>query len=142
MVSQEKNELSIEVIRDDNKWDFYSNLESAQEQAEGLCNCLSLSTNKQDDEKQRRKKEKLMKANLLYFITVKMKADIFLSSEVGWVTKDKLILTLNDMYYLLNLDLDTRIIKVVKQSIQYGTQLVNMELFVSIVQPFNKFVKL
>lgn len=55
-----------------------------------------------------------------------------MTSEVGWVTKNKLILTLNNDYYLINLK--QKQLKRVNRDISYGKQQVNMNLYCSIVR--------
>ena len=70
-------------------------------------------------------------ANLIYFINIISKRDLMVSSEIGWVSKEKLIVTINNNYYLMNLDLNSMVIA--KHGIRYGLQQVNGDLFVTIV---------
>ena len=59
-------------------------------------------------------------AELLFFLNISSKNFLQTTSEVGWITKDKLILTLNNDYYLINLK-HKDLIKV-KNNIIYGKQ--------------------
>lgn len=52
-------------------------------------------------------------------------------SELGWVTADKLVLTLNNDFYLINLSHSN--LTDVKKKVKYGLQQVNLGLFCSIV---------
>lgn len=73
----------------------------------------------------------LIKAKMQHFLNFSTKDPLQTTSEAGWINRKNLILTLNNEYYLINLkhsDLNK-----VKNSIQYGKQMVNMSLFCSIV---------
>ena len=44
-----------------------------------------------------------MRAKLIHYVTVYSKRDFYVTSEVGWISNSKLILTVNNEYYLLSL---------------------------------------
>ena len=46
---------------------------------------------------------RLERASLEYFINVSSKSDLKTTSEVGWINKSQLIMTLNNKYFLINL---------------------------------------
>lgn len=46
-----------------------------------------------------------VKASLMYFINVSVKNELQTYSEIGWVNKNQFILTINNEYYLVNLNL-------------------------------------
>ena len=77
------------------------------------------------------KKLKMMKSQLLCYVSVKSKNDFHFSSEVGWISNEKLILTIDNSYYLMNLDYDN--LSVTKNQIFFGKHQVNTGLYVSIV---------
>ena len=41
------------------------------------------------------------RAQLIYFINILSKDDLMVESEIGWVSRDKMILTINNRYYML-----------------------------------------
>ena len=63
------------------------------------------------------------------------KKEIITTSEIGWVSKQKLIITLQNNFYLVNLEHEDLI--QIKNGIAYGRQQVNMGLFTSIVTRFD-----
>ena len=72
-----------------------------------------------------------MKSKLLCYVSVKSKNDFLYSSEVGWISDNKLILTLDNSYYLMNLNHNS--LSVTKNHIYFGKHQVNAGLFVTIV---------
>lgn len=72
------------------------------------------------------------KARLHSFVNISVRDTLLTSSEIGWINKNYLILTLNDDYYIINLK-HTDMIKV-RNGIKYGMQQVNMNLFCSITR--------
>ena len=38
------------------------------------------------------------------FINIAVGEDLRTSSEIGWITKNKLVLTINNKYYLISID--------------------------------------
>ena len=70
-------------------------------------------------------------ATMLYFLNISSKSCLQNTSEIGWITKNNLILTLNNAYYLINLK--QKDLLSAKNDIVYGKQQVNMGLFCSIV---------
>lgn len=83
--------------------------------------------------------QKTTQARLKSFISVSTKQNLQQLSEIGWINKSQLILTLNNDYYLINLQ-QKDLIKV-KNSIIYGRQQVNMNLFCSITQKSTRKLK-
>ena len=87
---------------------------------------------KKDDEDQdcvdiHENKFKIRRAKLLYCLSFLNKQPLKSSSEAGWINREKLILTLNNDYFLVSLrhkDLVT-----VKNGIKYGQQQVNQDLY-------------
>lgn len=74
------------------------------------------------------------KARLQSFLNISVKQNLATTSEIGWINKTHLVLTLNNAYYLINL-LQRDMIRV-RNSIQYGKQQVNMNLFCSITRKY------
>ncbi len=74
----------------------------------------------------------LQKAKMEFFMNVSVKAELQNTSEMGWITRNQLILTLNNDYYLIHLK-QTDLTKV-RNNIHYGVQQVNMKLYCSIVR--------
>jgi hypothetical protein len=76
------------------------------------------------------------RANLENFLNISLKENITLMSEIGWINRNQLILTLNNEFYLINLkhqDLTKTL-----NGIMYGIQQVNMGLFCSLVKKYNQ----
>jgi len=73
-----------------------------------------------------------MKSTLQNFINVSIKEEIQTSSEIGWISRDKLVLTLNNDFFLVNLS--HKDLVGVKGQIKFGVQQVSMNLFCSIVR--------
>ena len=71
------------------------------------------------------------KCELEFFINLSLKEEISTDSEIGWITKDKLILTLNNEFYLVNLH--QRSMVEASPRLHYGIQQVHMEMFCSLV---------
>lgn len=70
---------------------------------------------------------KIKRSKLLYCLSFLNKNVLKSSSEAGWINREKLILTLNNHYFLVNLahkDLVS-----VKNGIKYGQQQVNQDLY-------------
>jgi len=65
-------------------------------------------------------------------VSIVQKDEILVSSEIGWITKDKLVLTINDKYHLVNLQHND--LSEAKNHLKFGTQLANMGLYASIVK--------
>ena len=65
-------------------------------------------------------------------VNVSSKDPIVTSSEVGWISNSKLILALNNEYFLVNIQHKDMI--QVENNIQYGKQHLNMKMFVSILK--------
>jgi len=75
---------------------------------------------------------KIKRANLESFMNISTKNDLQTFSEIGWITKEQFILTLNNAFYLINLR-QKDMIRVIN-GIWYGKQQVNMNLFCSITR--------
>lgn len=73
------------------------------------------------------------KSQMEQFINIAVGEDLRTSSEIGWVNKNKLVVTINNQYYLISLDKRKRMCKA-NNGIYYGQQVVNMNLFCSIVK--------
>ena len=73
----------------------------------------------------------MLKSRLLCYVAVKRKTDFQFSSEVGWISDNYLLLTLDNNYYLMNLDHSK--LSVTKNKIYFGKHQVNTGLYVSIV---------
>ena len=73
----------------------------------------------------------MMKSKLLCYVSVKQANNFEHPSEVGWITDNKLILTLDNTYYLINLSLSN--LSITKNNIYFGKQQLNSCLYVSIV---------
>ena len=71
-----------------------------------------------DPELDERKDVKKIRAELCYYISVQSQNEFVVSSEVGWISKSKLILTINNEYYLLNL-IHNDLVKA-KNQVKYG----------------------
>lgn len=63
-------------------------------------------------------KENDQKAHLYSFLSISSKQNLQTTSEIGWINKSQLILTLNNDYYLINLRQKDLIS--VKNKIKYG----------------------
>ena len=44
------------------------------------------------------------KCHMEQFINIAVGEDLRTSSEIGWITKSKLVLTINNKYYLISID--------------------------------------
>jgi len=64
-------------------------------------------------------------------ITVSLKEELFSSSQVQWITLDKLLVTINNDFYLVSLRHSD--LKNVKNQIAYGIQIINQGLYCSLV---------
>lgn len=117
LLSQSSNHVNIEIICDPNKL--------LKETTEGDCPGVSNDSirNEKEDtvllnkivdetppdiEAERRASEKIFlnrleRASLEYFINISSKNDLKTTSEVGWINKSQLIMTLNNKYMLINL---------------------------------------
>jgi hypothetical protein len=72
------------------------------------------------------------KAILVSFFNVLSKDALMTSSEIGWLSNSKFILTLNNDYFLVNLT--HKNLTEVENNIQYGRQHLNTKMFVSILK--------
>ena len=116
MVSQNKNQINIEILLDSGQGDI-SDLHKKNEWNEA--------------ENEEVRKLKLMKSKLLCYVSVKSMNEFLYSSEIGWISDNKLILTLDNSYYLMNLNHNS--LSVTKNHIYFGKHQVNAGLFVTIV---------
>jgi hypothetical protein len=72
------------------------------------------------------------KASLEYFVNISLKSELQTTSEIGWVNNNQLILTLNNDFYLVNLQVKDMVKS--KNNTRFGIQQVNMGTFCSIVR--------
>lgn len=77
-----------------------------------------VSDNEEKESKEKRDQMKLRRAKLFYYVSILSKKEFFITSEVGWISNTNLILTLNNQYYLMNLN-HADLCKV-KNNIYYG----------------------
>ena len=78
----------------------------------------------------------MSKAKLIYSIGILQKKDLTCTSEVGWISKSNLLITIDNKYFYINLDQIDLIS--VKNGIMFGYQQVNLALFVSFVTVVSK----
>lgn len=84
-----------------------------------------------------RKQFEAEKLQLEFFMNVSTRSEIMTSSEVGWITKNNLILTLNNDYYLIKLN-HKDLVKV-RGGLAFGRQQVTSSTFCSLVRRPNKY---
>lgn len=135
LVSQNKNQLNVEIIMDtdiDNFNEMQIDRNNGKNKFLGkFKKLMGKDTNQDEQNKQQRLALKLMKARLIFFIRIMQKKELLVQSEAGWLQKDRLILTMNNSYFMLNLG--HKDLYGCSNGINYGIQQVNMGLFASIV---------
>jgi len=72
-----------------------------------------------------------------FFLNISSFENFQIDSEIGWISKNHLILTINNHYYIVNLK--HKDLNLVKNDIQYGKQVISMSLFCSILTRTKKF---
>jgi hypothetical protein len=71
------------------------------------------------------------KAKLIHCINVSQDKELAAESEIGWINADQFILTIDNEYYICNIN--GNFMQSINQCISYGKQQVNISQFVSIV---------
>ena len=72
-----------------------------------------------------------------FFLNISSFENFQIDSEIGWISKNNLIFTINNHYYIVNLK--HKDLNLVKNDIQYGKQVISMSLFCSILTRTKKF---
>lgn len=75
--------------------------------------------------------QRQIEAKLVYYIKLQSRRDFVLESEVGWINKNKIVLTLDNDYFMINLSHSN--LKATNSGILFGLQQVNMDIFATIV---------
>ena len=65
---------------------------------------MNLSRPKKVEGKEQRRKLKMSKAKLIYCIGIQQKKELACTSEVGWISKSSLLITIDNKYFYINLD--------------------------------------
>ena len=74
------------------------------------------------------------KAELTMLVNVSSKEILLTSSEVGWISNSKLLLTINNEYHLINMQHKKEDWIKLENNIQYVKQHIDMQMFVSLVR--------
>ena len=78
------------------------------------------------------KEERQVLGTLEFLVSIRMKNELLTSSEVGWIDTEKLILTLDDSLYEINLTIKDWVL--VHDTIEYSMQQVDMDTFCMIIR--------
>lgn len=70
-------------------------------------------------------------AKLVYYIKLQSSRDFLVDSEVGWINKRKIVLTVDNNYYMINLSHAN--LKSTETGLLFGLQQVNINIFATIV---------
>lgn len=83
-------------------------------------------------ESNRCQRQKVNTLTMEYFLSICTRSEIQTTSEVGWISKNYFILTLNNDYYLIKLN-NSELISV-KGGISFGRQQVSSSVFCSLIR--------
>ena len=137
LVSQTRENINIEIIQDDsyktfNEIEEISSMKTLQSTSKLSMKSKLVQSKSVDDEG-----DKQFQAKVVYFVSVYQRNDILVDSKIGWCTNEQLILSINNQYYLLDLNKRQMLLQNTNNNILYGKQH-NSGFFITIASSMDK----